>query len=927
MASTSISVALSTALPSHLDSPLESYPVVSSMSGSPHRRKHSRNPKLPSLPPFTFNPSVSAEECPEQERAPSPTHPILEEMAARQELQKSSRPTPLPAFSFNPGAAMEAEIPRTPSPTHPILEEMAQNRSRPSSRPANLTDFNLVPRSNDLQPSPSPTKSSFGETNQAARNTGHRRRGSEFVGGGSDGSHLTSPTMVSTSPSKTDHIRPPGPPVSGAGPGRHRHRRSEAVSISGIDASELIKANAVAKHRAGSAPSTPSDTVQPSFFPTDNSPRISPPASDPSNRSTTSSPRVRRESAPGVRPRVGFSDTVDVIPRPLSLISSETEGSSSTVRGTHSLTGSINSFAAASPPAQSAPTFVRNNEDGSPRRRPKTADAATPSPSNFPKSKISSDDDGLARRPASASGSPNMSTSSASPSNKKKHFWFSHSNDSSPKTTPSVETSDPILALPAFAPASPSVIVRPKTSPERSASIKKRKVRTWTGHLFSRKGRHLSTKAKGRRTPTPPLLTRRTSDQTNEIFDADDTIVLRYSPSPDRQDKIVEKPNVTCVTEATVSSAYRYQPDEQVTSPILDLDAALGPFGSEEKLANDENLPRGASSRIARLHSSERRAPMDAFGTLHRRAESAPQMAPVNRNAFGVHRLGSSTSVADDVFNEEEEDDFLAKERVPDKAMSIKPDMAPPARTSEGDYAESFQSEQQPNQHQNSSSEQQVAGSGLGIGNSHDLVDHIAIVDAEEDLGSRPARSSNSTITPPIISAADLPKRPASSPMEFLYGAPQTSYASSTEGRTAPSSAISSPDAEHISFDNQPRLSRYAGEQNLEVVLRASNDDLPSLTDSVSTGVMPRFSSSAGTRSSTEQRAVSFSGPTQVKSGQAWKRASLASLNRLIPGSGNGSKLRFEETAAPAEAEKATKKSNRMSRLMHFWRSKEKGEK
>lgn len=938
MASPSMPIALPPALPSHLDSPLDSSSVVASINGSPHRRKHSRNPKLPPLPAFTFNPGSSAEESPEPERAPSPTHPILEEMAARQESQRSSRPTPLPAFSFNPGATVEAEISRAPSPTHPILEEMAQIRSRRSSRPANLTDFNLVLRSNELQPSPSPTKSNFGEANPAARHTGHRRRGSEFVGGGSDGSHLTTPTMVSTSPNKTDNIRPPGPPVSGPGSGRHRHRRSEAVSISGIDASELIKANAVAKHRAGSAPSTPSDTIQSPFLAADNSPRINQPVCTSSNSSGATSPQVRRESAPGVRPRVGFSDTVDVIPRPLSLISSETEGSSSTIRGTHSLTGSINSFAAASPPTQSAPTFVLTNEDGSPRRRPSTADAATPGSASLLKNRISPDEDAVARRPVSASASPSLPTSSTSPtsptspSTKKKHFWFSPPNDSSPNATPSLENTDPISALPTFTPVSPSPLVRPKTSPERSASIKKRKVRTWTGHLFSRKSRHQSPKTKGRRTPTPPLLTRQTSDQTNEIFDADHTIILRNSPSPDQEPKIFDQLKVTCMTKPATSLTCRFEPDERVTSPILDLDAALGPFGSEEKLANEENAPRGASSRISRLHSSERRTPMDAFGSLHRRAESAPQMAPINRNAFGVHRLGSSTSVADDVFDEEEEDDFLANEKVPGRQTTTTPNKALSADIAEGDTAQSLQSQQQQQQQQPAqrlslNSEQVPANNGLGRGNVHNIVDRIAIVDTEEDPDSRPARSSNSTITAPVISEADLPKRPASSPLEFLYGAPQTSYASSSEGRTAPSSAISSPDADNISFDNPPRLSRYAGEQNLDIALRASNDDLPSLTDSVSTGVMPRISSSAGTRSSTEQRAVSFSGPAQVKSGLAWKRASLASLNRLIPGSANGSKLRFEETAAPAETEKASKKSNRMSRLIHFWRSKEKGEK
>jgi hypothetical protein len=419
------------------------------------------------------------------------------------------------------------------------------------------------------------------------------------------------------------------------------------------------------------------------------------------------------------------------------------------------------------------------------------------------------------------------------------------------------------------------------------------------------------------------------SDQTIEIFDADNTIVIRNSPSPDQQEK-TEKSAVTCVVAPNPSPPYRYEPDERVTSPVLDLDAALGPFGSEEKLANEENTPRGGSSRISRLHSSERRTAMDAFGTFHRRAESAPQMAPVNRNAFGVHRLGSSTSIADDVFDEEEEDNFLAKEKTPVRATTITPETISSDQPAGADDAQRPQlEEQQPGQRKDSRVEQIVANNGLGIAIGRDVVDRIAIVDTDEDLElRRPARSSNSTITAPVISEADLPKRPTSSPLEFLYGAPQTSYASSTEGRTTASSAISSPDAEHISFNGQPRLNRYAGDQNLDVVLRGSNDDLPSLTDSVSTGVMPRFSSSAGTRSSTEQRAVSFCGPTQAKSTPTWKRASLASLNRLIPGSANGSKLRFEETAAtPVEAEKAAKKSNRMSRLMHFWRSKEKGEK
>lgn len=930
MASTSMSITLPAALPGHFHSAFESTPVLHSTSGSPHRRKNRnpRDPKLPPLPAFSFNPGVGLGEdkVQEPERSPSPTHPIIEEMAARQDSRKSARPIPLPAFSFNPGAAVDPETSPTPSPTHPILEEMAQNRSRRSSRPAALTDIGLGSRGTEAQPSPSPTKSTSSDSNSATRSGGHRRRGSEYVGGGSDGSHLTSSNLISTSPNRIEQPKTHGPPVTGLGAGRHRHRRSEAVSISGIDASDLIKANAVAKHRAGSAPSTPSDPVPTPFFPSDSTPSVRQSISGISPERVTNSVRPRRESAPGTRPRVGFSDRVDVIPRPLSLISSETEGSNSTIRGTHSLTGSINSLAATSSPAYSTPNFILSKDDGSPRRRPNTADAASPSPASFATRDASPEEDGLMQRPMSASESMTFFPSSGSPTNRKKLFWFSPSNEPSPRTTPQAEIPDPISVLPEFAPANSSPVGRPKTSPERSASIKKRKVRAWTGHLFSRKTRPAVTKSKARRTPTPPLLTRRPTDRLNEVFDADDTIVLRTSPPPDHDKNTLQTLKVPCVAKSK-TPFYSYGKDDSVTSPILDLDAALGPFGSEERLACDEGISKGASSRISRLHSSERRGPVDAFGAFHRRAESAPQMAPVNRNIFGIHGLGSSSSFSNDVFDEEEEDDFLANEKETDEEHVISSRAASLPRSTDDQIVQLRETQHSPPLGGESARETLTAPSGLGIAIAQGGSDNVAIVDMEDDVEVRPARSSNSTITPPSLPQADLPKRPSSSPMEFLYGAPQSTYASSTEGRTATNSAISSPDADHISFDKHPRQSRYVGEQTLDVLIRGSNDDLPSLTDSVSTGIMPRFSSSAGTRSSTEQRAASFSGATPSKPGHAWKRASLASLNRLIPGSANGSKLRFEETAtatSPVEEEKPKKKPNRITRLVSFWRSKEK---
>lgn len=280
--------------------------------------------------------------------------------------------------------------------------------------------------------------------------------------------------------------------------------------------------------------------------------------------------------------------------------------------------------------------------------------------------------------------------------------------------------------------------------------------------------------------------------------------------------------------------------------------------------------------------------------------------------------MGSNASLSPDVFDEEEEDNFLAGEGAGMMSMTAQdgsarsPDVSPqlgiPAkRPSDGT---------------------QSSGDGLGLSVSPSGTDGIVIVDTEDEYMPDRARSSNSTLEAPGLADADVPKRPSTSPMpmQFAYSAPRMNYASSTEGRTATNSLISSPDLEHVSFDEQPRFNRHLGEPSPDFGVRPSSDDLPSLTDSVSTSNLPRFSSSANTRNSVDQRSVSMSGPSAPKPNNAWKRASLASLNRLIPGSSNGSKLKFETVPEPIEEEKARKKTNRISKLMHFWRSKEKGE-
>jgi len=909
--------------------PFHSNPNTPPVSPKSHRRQPSRTFDAAAAPLSSVvcsSPSRSGvDEIATGESSDPDSPKDSGEMAASRRL---SRPPPLPDFKFNPGADLPPE--RNARRTHPILQEMALNQQRVSrsARPAPLPPFTFSPGPSDSnQASPSPTKMGPGEPSQPAR-VGHRRRGSELVGGGNE---APVPLVTNVSPEKPADSRPHGPPVLGGSRG-HAHRRSQAVSISDIDTSELIKANAIAKARACPTPTTPSDGGPG---------RQQPTTPSYTGRSPPSSPR-RRGSAPGSRPRVGFADHVDVIPRPLSLISSETEGSSSTVRGGHSLSGSINSLASPSPrPPSSTITIPSPSDRDASPHRPRTADPMTMlSPTFAPRDDKFMTMINLPKRPLSASGSPGFLGSGSPP--KKKHFWFSYSNNASPTPTPQGECADPMtLALVRTGRVDPSELIRPKTAPGPSSSTKKRKYHTWTSGIFSKKAGKRTSKVKEKRAlGPPPALTRTPSETLNDIFDADDTIVIRNASPMSFQ----TGPSLLLQSTPPAVSWSGPDTDGQVTSPIIDLDAALGPFGSEEKLGNDVHPRRVAAVRIAKLHSSERRANLDAFGAVHRRTESAPTMPAINGSTFAVHRRGSNTSLVEEVFDEEEEDIFLAaaEEESAHGGERQEESAATWLLSSSSSSASSSVAIPPPNSHQ---PEQPIteptaaaeptpatppSGSvdGLGLAMTTDEPrDGVLIVDAEDDIAQVETGSSKSTIEAPIFAEAGVPKRPVSSPMSFAYPAPQSNYASSTEGRTTSASMISSPDAEHVSFDHQRRQVRYLGEPSPDFALRLSNDDLPSLSDSISSGAIPRISSSANTRSSVDQRSASMIVPsTSMRQNQAWKRASLASLNRLIPGSSNGSKLKFEATPDLVVDDKTKKKANRISKLMHFWRSKEKGE-
>lgn len=807
---------------------------------------------------------------------------------ARRNSKARQGPPPLPDFKFDPGAELKSDV--TPSPTHPILEEMASNtRNAKGGKPA-LPAFSFNPSTvGDMPVSGSPTKSGFGEV----RASGHRRRESGYVGG--DMTSMTSSSSSSSSPVKNEGFVPAGPAVSAMGPPsgrRHTHRRSEAVSISDQEKSAIIKENAMSKHRAGSAPSTPADSKQ--FFDSDSSPPATAASFSAYAGETPPASPSRRQSTPThSRARVEFSDSVRTYrPRPLSHISSETEDSTSTIRYSHSLSGSINSLAAISPATMSvslSPT------DESPRPRPRTADAATLGGRFIDKKTGNSQPEGpLFRHVASKSLTP---PKQESPCEEKEQFWPGNGSPGkvSPMTTPTVQgvnTSTQPTNPFRFTPGEESP--RPRTSPERSASIKKRKVKTWTRGIFSQKTKKRPMKNAGRRTPTPPL-NRRIPDS---VFDNDDTVIISDAPSPILQN-IARPPLQT--NSAPIVPTLSDHVDDGGADLTIDLDVALGTPQSEE-----QQPQTGFAAARARLHSGGLRSTSDPFGNLHRRAESAPHLPFPNRNIFGVHRIGSNSSMGvEEVFDEGEEDDYLAGSGSEQAASPIIKAM---------DHGAPLES----------------SSTTLGVQASeptgHTKEDSTSVEETSVKTTSH-LQTSSSNLAHGHTSDP-IGRRPASVPIDFAFKSSNLPHVPSEGEQSAPQSAVSS-EAGHGNFDLHFGHSRYLNEPGQTV----STDDVPSLTDSVSTatGAQARVSGSVYTRPSLEhreQRSLSEAVPVTESLVRASKRASLVSLTRLIPGSSHGekSKLRFGESAANTEGEEAkpAKKANRISRLMNYLRPKEK---
>ena len=752
---------------------------------------------------------------------------------------------------------------------------------------------------------------------------------------------------MSSSPTKgADAL--PSPPTSGRRRG-HAHRRSGAIS--NHDLSAILKPSSTELNglRSGSAPTTPSDPNSNRQF----MPSLDRSASQPSltcpQPTVPISPDSPHESSPATvqsRPRVGFSDTLEYIPRPLSTISSATSSSMSTIRPSHSLTGSITSirsFGTSSPP--SARKGSSNRETSGEAVRPKTTD--------FPEGSSPFDShvhrfNTPVHRPLSSPNIPLLSNQDSVhddtfqldncyPEAASREVGYCGTSDHGTQSThidiqlPQFQAD--ILRLRESQDSPNLSLTRPRSSPEAKVSKHQRKGKSWAG-LLSRRAKH------GDATHEDPELISQQSTPTEEFsldditFDQDTTYVLR---SPDYEAPRSAPPRNASMWKTDILP-------ENEPSSVLDLDATW------------EALDIGSQAGSGRFGSPKRQmhsgsSPMAFKGAgmnYHRRTESAPVMAPVDYQ-LGLHRLGNSSQMAN-VFEEEEDEegpmttsDGRTRHTSTRKAhdeIDSGPGVKAVDTESESRIPPPHISKQKPlddnSTNPDLSTEFSASLQPVQIEGTVDTMDDVSveIVDAvDEPRFSVVTKSSDeSTITPTLSSDAlrgvQLPE-----PLELTghgqrhFFPPEVSPLNHSPDFTKTSfdaPRLNTPARSSIS-DRSAWSSARTGESGHDTSY--SIEDVPSLTSSASTTIshIP-FSSTIGCQPEGE-RSLSFSAavPRRTRPVSPGKRSSLASLSRLVGSSySEKSKLSIESRPQTEEGEKSDrKKRNRLSRLMKFWKSKE----
>ena len=820
-------------------------------------------------------------------------------------------------FSLNQTFSFPPQQAYTTSPLHQdhnaSISQLTTHRRKPSNLSlANLPpfDFGVIAPTGPLRPSPSPTRSPIRLTPPSHPQSGHKRAGSEFVGGDITGG---GPVLVATSTS--DDPRLPsapsspakGPPSSRRG---HAHRRSHAVSQSDIK----FMMHPEAPVLTGSLPVTPLE--EPKTF---NFPAPQKATSHDGIRSHFHSRSSISSSLPGSasRARVDFSNTPEFISRPLSTISSETSSSMSTVRANHSISESVSSSHAS---GVSSPSSHRNaGVSGVSRGTDDRTDLATIDNASTAKVSKADCDTRLAGDVVREGGQAYVEPLQTPPdmiedqdvANQANPLEFGGPCSSYPHSRPTLqdetESRSSLKSLD-FARATRSL--RPGTSPESKASGKPPRAKSWAENILHRKDRHDD----GYTMPVAEANQYAAIDNLQEpqfsiediSFDDDTTM-------------IIEEPSAATTKKSThlpFNGNSTLSPEMTAPSPMIDLDLAMDFSG----------LPNNSGGK-RRLHSSGETGGFTGPGMhYHRRTESAPEMELFERPRLGFPRIGSNPAMEEAIVEEDEEGNS-------DSDTEETHTLGLGVNIVEEDFHRDVPSRQDSILRHNES--RRVI---RRISTPPDALPTfpIQIVDSEEEPRfSMITKSSDESSITPTVSPDPFGPRPVSAPLDFALQTPSLTYGTTPESR----SAVSSADYRQTSFDfREHRLHTARSSMTDRVTLNSSRagdmsggslDDVPSLTSSSSTvmsGFPPRNSGCHQTCDSSA-RSASFSGPTTARGrpGSSSKRASLASLSKLMGGTYNRSKLNIAETLRPdsPSPSKSQKKKHRISRMMKFWKSKE----
>ena len=818
------------------------------------------------------------------------------------------------------------------------------DRTRPQKLIINsLPAFEFNPSSSSNVESGSPTRSRMSQRPPSPYHSVsvHRRNGSEFIGG--DGKSVGR-RLLSTSPAKGDGVLtlPNNTQTESFFARRgHVHRRSGAVSSH--DLSDIMKLPR--ESRGSSLPTTPSELREdckfsPFLTRLTSQPEVSSGSQDlPSNINLTENDTLRTQP----RTRVGFSDTIEVIPRPLSTISSDTSSSLSTIHASHSVSGSVTSTLSSGVSSLPQIRLSRSltNMPCKTEEAQTTLGTAEPPSSNKGTESIAILSSTIRPRGSSLGSKPkSRGLKSDDPMNQ--------INSSIPPTTMrnltfdrSIERGCYDLVNTSAAPAEAALQqnqsstsgIRPRSSPELAVSKKERKVTSWGGSILSRKATFTPPAENSFQATTSPMPSRAfapSHDLLDDItFDQDTTCVIR-DPA-----QIPTTSQAQTVEFSTRTQYYNSNGDD-AESPVLDLDAAL-----RAEPCND--AAEAFSPARRRMHSSGVLGRFSSQGMrYHRRAESAPEMTPIDCHTFGFPRFGSNPKMAD-VFEEDEEQQEQENDSCKDdnasRTWSIIPANnkkenstghavgVPDGATVGDDGPESKRLYQMVRaQTATKAARLQCASpwSLASVDSAPEAVPahepSVEIVEVDEELRSL---SVTSAFAQPTPAPSDLTLSKLSGP----YPTPEilSSAVSSDFNRTS----FDVPRVHTVTSSNNDCAigrSGQVGEHGLS--LRGSVDDVPSLTSSASTmiGAQPPRMSSGAYSSSSGQRSSSLSVaiPHRTRSITATKRSSLASLSRLVgSSSGERNKQNLEEHASPPVLKVDKKRAGRISRMMRIWKSKE----